>query len=209
MAERPMYPSNSYSDREPVRKDQKEAPKKIEPVAQGKVRKGRKSLARKIFETLIVEDLRTIESHIIDDILVPEIQKALVETIRSSAEMMFGQSSKGRSAYERSPEYTSYSKCSSTQSPVRTRPEARKRYSGVVDDITLPTKMVAEEALDRMYELLNHYDCVSVADYYAIVGVTSNYTDNDYGWVDLRGAHVMKVSGGYILSLPRPVVLSE
>lgn len=209
MAERPMYPSNSYSDRETLRQNKKEAPKKIEPVAQGKIRKGHKGLARRVFETFIVEDLSTITNHIIEDILVPEIQKALVEMIRSSAEMMFGQSSKSRSAYQRSPEYTSYSKYSSTQNPVKTRPEAHKRYSGVVDDVILPTKMAAEEALDRMYELLHHYDCVSVADYYAIVGVSSIYTDNDYGWMDLKGAHAMKVSDGYILSLPRPVVLNE
>lgn len=202
MAERPMYPGNSFSDKE------KKAPKKIEPVAQGK-KKQSKSLARKIFQTFIVEDLGTIADHIIEDILVPEIQKALVEMIRSSAEMMFGQSSRGRSAYQRSPEYTSYSKYASTKSPVKTRPESRKRYSNVIDDVILPTKLDAEEALDRMYEILNHYDVVSVADYYAIVGVESNYTDNDYGWIDLKGAHAMKVADGYILSLPRPTMIAD
>ena len=55
-----------------------------------------------------------------------------------------------------------------------------------------------------MDELIATYGVVRVADFYELVGVTGNYTDNKYGWTDIRNASVVRArDGGYIIKLPK------
>ena len=54
-----------------------------------------------------------------------------------------------------------------------------------------------------MDELIDRYEVVSVADLYELVGITGNYTDNKYGWTNIRNAEVVRVRDGYVLKLPK------
>ena len=48
------------------------------------------------------------------------------------------------------------------------------------------------------------YGLVRVADFYDLVGVTGNYTDNKYGWTNIRSAEIVRLrDGGYVIKLPR------
>ena len=49
---------------------------------------------------------------------------------------------------------------------------------------------------------------VSVADFYDLVGVSGNYTDNKYGWTDIRNASVIHVRDGYMIKLPKALPLN-
>ena len=55
-----------------------------------------------------------------------------------------------------------------------------------------------------MDELIDTYGNVSVADLYDLVGKSSEYTDNKYGWTNLRNAEPVRVRDGYMLKLPKP-----
>ena len=55
-----------------------------------------------------------------------------------------------------------------------------------------------------MADLCETYGQVTVADLYDLVGISGSFTDNNYGWTDMREASVRRVRDGYILSLPRP-----
>jgi hypothetical protein len=48
---------------------------------------------------------------------------------------------------------------------------------------------------------------VSVADFYDLVGVDGTYTDNKYGWTNIRNAYVNRVRDGYVIKLPRAISL--
>ena len=63
--------------------------------------------------------------------------------------------------------------------------------------------MEAEEVITKMDELIDTYGMVSVADLYDLVGKTSEYTDNKYGWTNIRTAEVIRVRDGYMLKLPK------
>lgn len=204
MAERPLYPGNSNVDKAKAGNPPED--KKVEKVVKGEVKRKEVSTGRRLLRTFIVEDMSTVMSHIFEDVLVPEIQRTIIDMVTRSVEMIFGQSTSQRSVTQRSPTYTSYSRYSE---PTRKTDSRNERRGALVADIILTTRMDAEEALDRMYEILNHYDVVSVADYYAIVGEKSTYTDNNFGWTNLKGAHVMSVKDGYILNLPRPMVIGD
>ena len=80
---------------------------------------------------------------------------------------------------------------------------SRGRYGYDYDDIILDTRKEAEEVLDRMDDLIDTYGVVSVADLYDLVGISGNYTDNKYGWTNLRNADVQRVRDGYLLKLPK------
>ena len=60
-----------------------------------------------------------------------------------------------------------------------------------------------------MEDLLDQYKLVSVADLYDLVGISGDYTDNKYGWTNLRNARVerLRYEDGYILKLPKALPL--
>ena len=47
------------------------------------------------------------------------------------------------------------------------------------------------------------------ADFYDIVGVTSEFTDNKYGWTSIRKAGIKPVREGFLIVLPRTRVLDD
>ena len=59
-----------------------------------------------------------------------------------------------------------------------------------VERIVFETRGEAEQFLHEINGILNEYGVVRVADLYDLAGVTSNYTDNKYGWTDLKDAEV-------------------
>ena len=71
------------------------------------------------------------------------------------------------------------------------------------DDIIFETRGDAELALDEMYNILEHYKIVRVADLYDIAQLSQPYTSNRYGWTSLRGADIIRAGGGYVIRLPR------
>ena len=84
----------------------------------------------------------------------------------------------------------------------------RSRIGYDYDDIILDNRGEAEEVLSRMDELIDTYGLVSVADFYDLVGVTGNYTDNKYGWTDIRSASVIHVRDGYRIKLPKALPIN-
>ena len=79
-------------------------------------------------------------------------------------------------------------------------------YSGYsYDDIILSNRGEAEDVLSRMDELIEAYGLVRVADLYDLVGITGNYTDNKYGWTNIRNAEIIRVRDGYMIKMPRAI----
>ena len=54
-----------------------------------------------------------------------------------------------------------------------------------------------------MDELVDTYGVVRVADLYDLVGKTGDYTDNKYGWTNIRNAEIVRVREGYWIKMPR------
>ena len=84
----------------------------------------------------------------------------------------------------------------------------RTRSGYEYDDIIIENRGEAEDVLSRMDELIDQYGLVSVADLYDLVGINGNYTDNKYGWFNIRTASVVRVRDGYMIKLPKAVPLN-
>ena len=191
------YKANSHKSKEESRAEKKD----IKPVVTGKVSK-KKNVTRKFTDTFISEDISNVKSYVIMDVLIPAAKKAISDIVTNGIDMLlYGET--GRSNKKRSNvDYVSYSRYSDRDRDDRY--SYRSRSAGYsYDDIILETRSEAEDVLRGMDELIDRYEVVSVADLYELVGITGNYTDNKYGWTNIRNAEVVRVRDGYVLKLPK------
>lgn len=196
------FPSNSKTiKKEPVKKD-------IKKVVTGKVKKKKKTFSKKMAETFLEDDTKSVSNYIIHDVIIPAAKGMISDMVGGGIEMLlFGERRGGRTTRDRGRSYVNYNSVSyrndrdSKRDKVISR-SARARHD--FDEIELETRGEAEEVLSHLVDLTIDYGMASVADLYELVGVESSFTDNKYGWTDLAGAYVGRVrTGGYILNLPR------
>ena len=193
------YKPNSHKFRESESKELVEK-KKIEKVVKGKVKTKPKSGITKFTEVFISEDAANVKSYIVMDVLIPAIKKAISDIVRNGIDMiLYGDSKRGssNSAYI---SYRDYSRRDDDRDRFR---DSRSRPGYNHADIILETRGEAEEVLTRMDELIETYGVVSVADLYDLIGKTCEYTDNKYGWTNIRNAEPIRVYNGYMLKLPK------
>lgn len=199
------YKSNSHRSKE-GRTEALTDRKKVEKVVHGRVRTKPKSGASKITDVFISEDAANVKSYIVMDVLVPAVKKAISDIVRDGIDMILYGESRGRKSSSASG-YVSYRDYSRSDDRDRFR-DSRSRSSYAHDDIILDSRGEAEEVLTRMDELIDTYGNVSVADLYDLVGKSSEYTDNKYGWMNIRNAEPIRVRDGYMLKLPKALPIN-
>jgi hypothetical protein len=191
------YPSNSHKAIEEV------AEKKVEKVVSGKTSTKKKSGIRKLSDTFLSEDVSNVKSYIFSEVLLPAAKKLVSDIVTNGTNMLlYGEikNKKGNSSK------VSYSRYYDDRSRDYRSPVVRNNFD--YDEIIFETRGDAEAVLDAMYDILNQYKVVSVAELYDLASITThNYTCNNYGWIDLRGSSVVRVRDGYILKLPRALAI--
>lgn len=196
-----QYPSNSHKSKAAATE------KRLEKVVTGSVRPKKKSNTEKLAELFLPEDVENLKTYVIRDILIPAGKKAVSEIIDMFLYGSTGRSTKGTNASKVS--YRSYYENSNDRRATTTqqRPSSGYQY----DDIVFDNRGEAEEVLMSMEECIATYGMVTVRDFYDLVGVTGNHTDQKYGWLDLRTASVVRLrggEGGYMIKLPRAVPIN-
>lgn len=191
------YPSNSITSRGTK-------PKKVTKKISGTIQRRKKPFLARIFS----ENMPSVGDYIMWDVIIPAAKNTITEIISNGIEMLlYGETD--RSPYlkrDRGRTHVSYNSIYDSRKRTRTVPErARTRHS--FDDIVLDSRADGEEVLAGMLELLDIYEVVSVADFYAMVGLDAEWTDNRYGWDNLASAEVRRIRQGYILDLPKPLPL--
>lgn len=205
------FPSNSKNSQPP-----KPPEKNVQQVVTGEAASRKKSLGRRFRDVFIGGDTKSVVAYVIGDVLVPQAKDMLAEAISSGFErLIYGDSSPGRRFGRRPPtgpgptNYTRYAVRGNN--PIGRQGHEDRRPVTVrtqdIDDILLATRVEAEMVVDRMYDLLRDYETVTVADLHSLVGLSSSYTDQKWGWTDLQGTDIRRVRDGYILVLPKTVSL--
>lgn len=179
--------------------------KKIRQVAKGKTKK--RSVAKRFTDVFLSEDIGNVKEYIIFDVLIPTVKDGLVDMLQKGTEMLFyGRTRGNRSRNKNGGTYISYNNYSSGSIKPASNNRGRSLYQ--YQDIVLETRAEAEDVIEMLQEILDKYKQVTVADLYDVCGVTGNgYTDNQYGWLELRGAGVQRCREGYLLNLPRAIDL--
>lgn len=198
-------PDNSHQSRE--EKKQVSEGKRADKVVRGKV-KTKKNEMRKLTDIFISEDVVNVKSYILMDVLVPSIKKAIYDIVVNSLDMsLFGGRGGSRRPTADKVSYRDYNGASRRDDRGRDYNRTTTGYS--YDDIVLETRGEAEAVLSRMDELMEEYDIVRVADLYDLVGITGEYTDNNYGWTNIRNASIERVRDGYKIKMPRALPIRK
>ena len=189
------YRSNAHKAREINNEPIPE--KKIEKIVRGNVVAKKKGTIQKLAELIIPEDVENVKSYILEDVIAPTIKDAILDVVKA----VLGMSGRGSDRMARRASKVSYRSYYEDDRRPYERPKAKTGYE--YDDILLDDRKDAEEVLARMDELIDTYGIVSVADLYDLVGITGSYTDNKYGWTDIRSAAVVRAGDGYMIKLPK------
>lgn len=215
------YPSNSRTT-PPPNGDSRE---KLEQVTVNPVIIKKKGLGRRIAAAFTGEDGKTVAEHVLWKVLIPAAkemvydagQEALGRTL--GIEIRSARRPIGSGGINYSGIGSTLASKVSYQRPAfmadPRQPEPRRapmlqttRGNVTIDDIVLTTRVEADEVINAMHHLLGRFQQVTFADVFDLVGVTGNYTDENFGWTNLDGARPHRTSDGYRLQLPTPIQLT-
>ena len=204
MSEFDNYKPNSNKSKAESATVAKESEKRAAKVVTNPV-KVKKNELRKVADALVPGDVTNIKSYIFMDVLVPAFKKLVSDIITNSVDMLFyGET--GRSGTRTNASRVSYRSYYDQRDDDRRYSRSAIGAKSSYDDVVFKTRGDAEEVLSQMEAMIDRYRLVRVADLYDMAGITHDYTDNDYGWTNLRSADIVRTrDGGYIIRLPRAV----
>lgn len=208
------YPTNSNKSKANPEEDTRT---KREKIVTREVREKRKGLGHKVAETFAGDDMRSVGSYLLFDVIIPAAKTMISDAASQGVErMLFGDSRPRRgNSYGGSnrggQSYTSYSSVARTSPAGRAGssdgPREISRTGRALHDfreIVIPDRGDAQQVLRELESLIDNYNMASVADFYDFVGVTGDFQDQKFGWMDLASARIVRVRDGFILDLPRP-----
>lgn len=168
------------------------------------------SEARRLGKRFISEDAKTVGSHVAESVIIPSLQKLVCDAVKSMIDwIIYGSKGSRQPTGVGTISYGSYYNRSGTVNPNPTglyanpMVGANKPTLYAVNDIIIADRGEAEEVLLRMKEMITSYGMVSVGDFYDLVGQRANFTDQKWGWFDLRTADIIRVDNGFCIRFPR------
>lgn len=199
MALTEMPPSNSNNSKRP---------KQVAPVAQARLEEKRGGRLR---NALVAETGRALFEYVIYDVVVPMIKDAAAATFNRA---LYGDGRGypvGRNMTYGRTDYGAYSRPRSDGSVRDPRRELSPRVKSQhnFDEVVFNDRAEADLVLERLMDLIDTYGVATVADFYDLAGISTDYPDNSWGWERLGGAAIRRTRAGYILDLPRPVTIDQ
>lgn len=218
----PEAPDNSYKMRLQKKPEgensEKPQEKNLQKVISGKVITKKKSVWVRMKERFFANESMDLKEYFVDEVFIPGIKNLLGgivdgvgNGIMDSFNMaIFGTAARRRTSFDRG-RYTNYgsyynggrSRRDDARSAVN--PRSKKTF----DDVILETRKDADDILRILFDVLERYGRVSVADLNELIGVTGQYTDNYWGWDNLESADIKRVREGYLLLLPDVISLKD
>lgn len=210
MADIPDYKPNTKKYKDGQAEKQMTERKKVDKVIHGTAKVKKKSEFRKFADNFISEDVDSVKTYVVRDVIIPSVidlvEDIVVGGIRTLLRGDSGRrDSRDRRSYSGSPSYVNYSRYSDRRDDRSYRDNQTRRGYGY-DDIVVNSRADAEAVIEQMDGIVDTYGMVSVADLYDLVGMTSNYTDNNYGWTNIRNAEPIRLrDGGWMIKMPKAI----
>lgn len=206
------------------------------PKLQSVVGKAPKKVQRSLFSRLISgvagpEGVSGIGGYVAEEIVKPAIKNILFDTLTSSVSMFLfgerGMANRHRGYNNYNAPRNDYTRSYNSQPPARpsndryynnqpprddrnnAAPRNVSRYG--VDDYTIDSHHDASHVLVALTEYAEKYGSASIADYYDLIRVPTQYTDNNHGWRHdaISAARIVPDRrGGFIIKFPPAEVLN-
>lgn len=202
------YPPNS---RRAAQAPSAQEPKLIERVTTAEAHKRKQGLGKQFKKTFIGGDARTTVSYVFFSVMLPAAQDMFLNTMTEGLERYIRGDRGSRRPRPMSSGYSNlghvdYNRMSRTPPARQMSPQSRQSHN--FGDIHVESRIEANNVLDGMYSLLSKYEVVTVADLYALTGISGTHVDHKWGWTDLRGSSVRRTrAGDHILDFPDPEYL--
>ena len=188
-----IYPGNSHQERKAPQ--QPEERKKLDKVISGTVKTRKKSP----FQQVVSDNANKAKQYILHDVIIPTIKNAITKTVEV---LVWGDDRRPKQNGSKV-SYASY--YDSRYDRPQPRPEPRTSFN--YDDIIFDTRGEAEYVRSQLDDVMATYGMVRVADLYDLVGLSCDYTHNNYGWTNIRNAEIRPTRDGYLLAMPRAIPL--
>lgn len=200
----PTRPEGSY----PGNSDRAKEKKEIVPVAKARVK--RESTARKVVGEIIREDARSVGETVLWDVIIPTVKNLISDTVTRGIESMLYGDSRPRSRNNYS-DYSGYSRLKDGRDrPVERRERRSARQAEPErNEIIFDTRSDANDVIDRMSDIIDQYGQASLADLNALIGASSNFIDDNWGWTDMGSFDVRQVRDGFMLTHDEPQSLKQ
>lgn len=200
----PTRPEGSY----PGNSDRAKEKKEIVPVAKARVK--RESTARKVVGEIIREDARSVGETVLWDVIIPTVKNLISDTVIRGIESMLYGDSRPRSRNNYS-DYSGYSRPKGSRDrPVERRERRSARQAEPErNEIIFDTRSDANDVIDRMSDIIDQYGQASLADLNALIGASSNFIDDNWGWTDMGSFNVRQVRDGFMLTHDEPQSLKQ
>lgn len=202
------YQSNAKKNKEPREN------KRVERVITTEVVLQKKSLGRKFRDLFIEADFKSVMRYVIYEVLLPAARNTIVDASSKGIErMMYGESAIRRRNYGVGPRVTynspirrGYIEPGSGVTYHRPPPIGPSRIAGparnVRDDLIFGSREEAALVLEKMNDVIDQYECVSVADLNDLVGLETSHVDYKWGWGYLPNIQIRQIREGFLLDLP-------
>lgn len=203
------FPSNTNKEKEAKVKAHSKKDKVIEKVVTGEVVIRKKSLGTKFKEVFIGGESKAAIRYIGTEVLLPALRNMIVDaTTKGIERVIYGEAAPRRPVGPNT--RVSYNTPVSRQghrSPYDRPPHpayspASRGTRFEVSDLIFATSGEANAVLERMIDIVDKYDLVSVADMHELAGVPSSHIHHKWGWSDLRYATVQQTRDGFIIEFP-------
>lgn len=205
------FPSNRKLTPVRTNSEKPQEKKKTEKIVSGTVKQQKRSLGKRMAETFLEDNTRSVGDYVIHDVLIPAAKSMICDIVGwgGFAEMLLFGSIRGNQKITRQggqsrTSYGNFHQSSNMRDRGMTR-DSRARHD--FGQISLDSRGEAEDVLSHLVDMTIDYGQATVADLYDLVGITSAFTDNKYGWTDLRNSSVSRGRDGYIINLPRAIPL--
>jgi hypothetical protein len=188
--------------------------KAIEKVVKGAVVVKKPGIGSKLKSIFVATDIRGVMNYVTYEIIIPATRNLIADTAKSAVDRMFY----GESRFPRPPGGRGQGIISrySYNAPVQREregyrdprtappgPSAGPRRSDMIE-FYLASKQEADEVLATMYDVLNVHESVLMSELKTMLDLDSTYTDQLWGWTDLRGSVVRQDRVGWTIDLPKP-----
>lgn len=196
-AKRVDYPSNAKRSR-----PEEPAEKKVEPVVTGEVVRRKRSPFAKFTHGFVAEDSGSVVQYVLEEVLLPAARTMVYDMFTQGLEKKLFGDSRPKNSGQRTA-YTNYQSRSQVKPANVTSISRQQRASHDFGDLIVGNRGEAEDVIEGLRDLINEYQVASVSDFYDLLNMTGEFTDNKWGWYDLRSASIRPVRGGYMFNMPR------
>lgn len=198
--------------------DGDESRPKIAKVVTGEVTVKKRGMGRKFRDLIIAADFKSVVDYIFNEVFIPATKNTIVDMSSKGIDrMIYGQPQRRRfgagTGYP--PQRITYS------SPVSRLPrESEQRRYGQSAPAALPAQTRARDefivssredadlVIERMGDILERYEMVSIADLNDMLGwANTDHVDTKWGWTSIERVSVKSTRDGFIIDLPEPEYL--